>query len=123
MQILSDAAHNADGIGVFETTDRHWKSVVATPLMMPAAALASACLLRPWHVKHLVFGGILPVVPWTLISDGVVSNLRTYRARELQTMVSSIEAPNFRWKIGSVPLLFAGGPRANYLLGWRTRAT
>ena len=118
--ILADAAQHADGIGVFEASDRSWRSLLAMPLLAPAATWASSCLLRPWRPQHALFGALLPVVPATLFVDGVVSNLRTYQRHELQAMVDHIAAPHFAWKIGSVPMHFAGGPRVNYLLGWRT---
>lgn len=117
--ILRDAALNADGIGVFEGTDRSWRSLLSTPLLAPATAVISSCMLRPWQPKHALFGALMPLVPATLVMDGVVSNLRTYKRAELQAMIDDIDAADFMWDIQSVPMHTAAGPRVNYLLGWR----
>lgn len=121
-RILEDAARNADGIVVLESTRRSVSSLLQSlPIPLPAAWLV-AFALRPWRPTHLLWGLLVPVIPLVALWDTVVSNLRSYTVDELRAMVESIDAPDFTWKIGTVPM--ARAPmRTTYVVGWREAAT
>ncbi|MEM8933524.1 MAG: class I SAM-dependent methyltransferase [Acidobacteriota bacterium] len=117
-RILEDAAHHADGIVVLESTGRTWSNMLQTlPLPIPAA-LITAFGLRPWRPSHLLWGLLLPVIPLVALWDGLVSNWRTYTPEELRAMTDSIDAPDFDWEVGTVPM--AKAPlRTTYVIGRR----
>lgn len=117
--ILRDAAETGDGIAIFEVTGRTWLNMVQTLFVLPiAAAFLTVFLLRPWRPSNLLWGLLIPVIPLTAVFDGIVSNLRTYTVAELEALVARIDAPDFEWEIGTVPMPRTG-LRATYLLGWR----
>lgn len=117
-RILQDAARNADGIVILESTRRSWLGLVMSlPLPIPAAVLGGFCL-RPWSPLHLLWAVFIPVIPIAALWDGIVSILRTYSVEELESMVSELDAPDFTWDIGTLPM--ARSPmRTIYLIGRR----
>ena len=116
--ILANAAADADAIAVFECTGRTWANMLATCAIPLTSAVATAFLLRPWSWKNVLWSVIVPVIPFTAFVDGLVSNLRTYTEAELCAMVGSINAPDFAWEVGSVPIPHTS-LRATYVFGWR----
>ncbi len=118
--ILRDAAENADGIAILESTGRTWPNMLLTlPLPLPAAII-TAFLLRPFRFWHLVWGLLIPAVPLIALFDGIVSNLRTYTVEELRGFTREIDVPGFVWEVGAVDV--PGVPlKATYLLGCRER--
>jgi hypothetical protein len=121
--ILQDAALRSDGIAIFEATRR-------TPLHLTAMALGMAPLavaihswgLRPWRPRHVLWGTLLPVVPLSFGFDATVSVLRSYTSDELLAFTKRVDAPNFTWEVGSVPMPVSG-LSIQYLFGWRASGT
>ena len=119
--ILADAAQNADGIAIFETTRNHWKNMVQTLLVLPiASAFLTAFLLRPVRPSQLIFSFPIPIIPFTAVWDGLVSNLRTYTPDQLRELTEGLGDGSFRWEIGQVEVE-STGLLATYLFGWRER--
>ncbi len=117
--ILKDASEKADGIAVFESTARNWKHIAQTILVLPfAAAFLTAFMLRPIRFRNILWGLLIPVVPFTAAFDGLVSSLRSYTTQELEAMTRSLEPSDFAWEIGTVPIEKSRS-EATYLLGWR----
>jgi hypothetical protein len=59
---------------------------------------------------------MVPVIPFELLFDGLVSCLRTYRPEELHDIITALSATHYRWEIGensSSP----GKPPITYLIG------
>jgi len=59
---------------------------------------------------------LIPVTPFVLFFDGIVSCLRAYSVGELREMTSAIDSSGYRWEIGEksggwLPL------RITYLIG------
>ena len=117
--ILADAAAHADGIAVFEVTRNHWTNMLQTLVVLPvASAFLTTFLLRPVSWQQVVFGLFVPIIPFTAVFDGVVSNLRTYGEEDLREMTRGLGDGGFRWEIGRVPV-GSTGLQATYLFGWR----
>jgi len=116
--ILQDAAENADGIAVVEATGRSWRNMLATLPLPLVAAFITVFLLRPFRFRNLLWGLLVPVIPFTALFDGLVSNLRTYTVDELRQLTAKIDAPDFEWEVGTVEMPKTRLP-ATYLLGWR----
>lgn len=117
-RILRDAALRTDGLAVFEATRRSPGHLMAG-LAIPWIALA-LCLfaLRPFRWRNLAWGVLIPVVPLTLLWDGLVSMLRTYTVDELHEIADSLEVAGFHWEAGTFPLKRLP-LKGVYLLGWR----
>ena len=118
--ILRQAAEHTDGFAAFEITQRSWRNFLTVLVGVPLTSVVlCTVLLRPFRWHHLLWGLLLPVVPFTLLFDGLVSNLRSYSVEELQEITAAVGATDFSWEVGTEVIPKTGGLRATYLLGWR----
>ncbi|HSL18401.1 MAG TPA: class I SAM-dependent methyltransferase [Methylomirabilota bacterium] len=117
-QVLEDARRDADGIAVFEFTERKLWLWAVPVLLIPLLAAACTPFIRPFAWRRLLFTYLLPVVPAVAGWDGLVSNLRTYSPPELLELAELDADDPFVWRAGRVPALGLSG--ITYLVGWRT---
>lgn len=111
--ILQNAVDNRQGIGIFEAARRHPLTILST-LLMPVAGLVTAPFMRPLRISRLFWTWIVPVIPFVLFFDGVISCLRAYSQKELRVLVSQVKADDYVWQIGEQ----SGGPAPiTYLIG------
>jgi hypothetical protein len=97
--VLQDAVDAGQGIGIFEVTRRApW----AIALMIPWALLAFVTTLwaRPFRWSRLFWTYAIPLIPFVVLFDGVVSCLRTYRPEELRDIISNLQGREYRWQVG-----------------------
>jgi hypothetical protein len=101
-RILSDAIRSGQPIGIFEATERSLRCL----LLIAFAGVFSLFVMpfiRPIRATNLLFTYIVPVIPFLIMWDGIVSCLRTYTVEEMRRMVAEIpEAAAYDWQIGSV---------------------
>jgi hypothetical protein len=97
--ILQDAVARNRGIGIFEAPGRSILPFVFA-LLMPVVSFGLAPFLRPFTWSRLFWTYVIPVVPFVLWFDGVISCLRVYSPSELQEIVDGIGAQHYRWEIG-----------------------
>jgi hypothetical protein len=108
--MLRDAVEHEQGIGFFEVAKRRPRTILYA-CFMPVAALCLVPFMRPFRFARLVWTYLLPVVPFVLLFDGVLSCLRAYLPGELREMASRICASKYKWEIGE------SGP-VTYLIGY-----
>ena len=120
LKILSDAAHNADGILILEGTTRTWLNAASCLILPLPSVIVGSTRLRPWSPWHVLWHFFIPVLPIVAFWDGLVSTFRTYSVQELKAMTESIDAPGFQWEVGTLPMSRAP-MKATYLMGWRPR--
>jgi hypothetical protein len=114
--LLEDCARRRQGIGIFEAPARRALTVLSV-FFVPIAAWLFVPFRRPFRWSRLLWTYLIPVVPFVLFFDGLVSCLRAYSVGELQKMTSGIAAKGYRWEIGEesgglLPL------RITYLIGY-----
>jgi hypothetical protein len=112
--ILQDAVDNRCGIAVFEAARRRPLTILLTTLMLFAAFLIVP-FIRPFRVSLLFWTYLIPVVPFVLWFDGVLSCLRAYPPAELSELVSRVTPHDYIWDIGEVQGVIAP---VTYLLGY-----
>jgi hypothetical protein len=97
--ILQNAVDDGRNIGVFEITKR---SPLTIALMFPWALMPFFFTpwIRPFRWSRLFWTYLIPVVPFVLLFDGIVSCLRSYRPEELREMVGKLTAAGYQWQIG-----------------------
>jgi hypothetical protein len=97
--VLQDAVDARQGIGIFEITRRSPSSIA---LMFPWALMLFIFtpLIRPFRWSRLLCTYVLPIIPFVLLFDGVVSCLRTYQTQELREMVKNLSGIEYEWKVG-----------------------
>ncbi len=116
--ILQDAVNRQRGIGIFEAAGRNGMTLVLT-LLMPVWILALTPFMRPFRWSRMVFTYIVPVVPFLLLFDGIVSCLRTYSLKDLNRLTMGLAAEGYEWKIGESRGGFFPVP-ITYLIGLPT---
>ncbi len=123
-QILQDAVDDGQPIAVAEMVARSPLAmlgiVIAGLIVTPIVTLA----IRPFRWSRLLFTYVIPVVPLLVLWDGLVSCLRVYSPRELDALVSGLDAEG--WRFETARLKNPSGPiPITLLIGWPpgTRAT
>jgi len=112
--ILQNAADDGQGIGVFEAAKRDPLTILLTALM-PLAGFLTAPFARPFRISRLFWTYVIPVIPFVLFFDGVVSCLRSYSQKELSLLAAQVEAGNYVWQIGEQ---FGGLAPITFLIGY-----
>jgi len=62
--------------------------------------------VRPFRWSRLLYTYIVPLIPFMVLFDGIVSFLRLYSADELAAIVASVPGQDtYHWDIGGTPIL------------------
>jgi hypothetical protein len=97
--ILQDAVNKQCGIGIFEVAGRSVVTVLLT-FLMPIGNLVLTPFMRPFRWSRLLWTFIIPVIPFVLWFDGIMSCLRTYSLQELIELKSGLTVHGYEWKVG-----------------------
>jgi hypothetical protein len=97
--IIQSAVDSRQGIGIFEAPARTPLSISLT-FLVPLMALLSVPFVRPFRLSLLLWTYLIPVIPFVLWFDGVVSCLRAYSPIELSAMISDLKTNDYTWEIG-----------------------
>jgi hypothetical protein len=114
LAILQNVVDARQGIGVFEATQRRPLSLLLTLLMFFGGFL-TAPFIRPFRFSRLCWTYLIPVIPFVLFFDGVVSCLRAYSKDELAELVLKLDADDYVWEIGEES---GGLAPITYLVGY-----
>lgn len=98
--LIQSAVEAGQPIGIFEATQR---SPLCILLMLPTPlfALLATPFIRPFRLSRLLFTYVLPLIPFVILWDGLVSCFRTYTPDELKTMAASIPGSDrYIWEAG-----------------------
>jgi hypothetical protein len=114
--ILQNAVDSGDAIGVFEATRRAPMTILAGIGFVLVLFLATPWM-RPFRWSRLLFTYLLPIVPFFLWFDGIVSNLRSYGPGELRELTGQLGAngKKYHWETGELATRFTP---ITYLIGW-----
>ena len=114
--LLRDAVASRSGIGIFEGTQRKFSGIVGM-LFTPLLVWLLTPFIRPFRWTRLLWTYVLPVVPFVVIFDGVVSVLRSYTVAELTAFTEELSGSGYEWEVGETA---AQGLRApvTYLIGY-----
>ncbi|KAI0875818.1 hypothetical protein GGS24DRAFT_454032 [Hypoxylon argillaceum] len=89
--ILKNTVETSDGFGIFELQARTFSSFVSC-LLFGFFIFLIAPLLYWWSPQILFFVYVLPVVPFVLVFDGIISSLRTRTADEVEVLLRTCGA-------------------------------
>lgn len=117
--IIQNAVDTRQGIGIFEAPRRRTLSILMT-ILMPLSALLMAPFIRPFRLSRVVWTYLLPVIPFVLWFDGVLSCLRAYSPAELSELIRKLKANDYKWEIGEQTGWFAP---ITYMLGYPQNGT
>ncbi|NMH86570.1 hypothetical protein [Flavivirga algicola] len=117
-QILQNVINSNSSIAVFEAQERSLPSIIAM-LFSPLSVLFATPFIRPFKFGRIVFTYLIPIVPLFVLWDGVVSSLRTYSVKEMNTLVKNLDKKeSYNWEINKVK---SGSGVVLYLLGTKNR--
>jgi hypothetical protein len=114
--ILQNAAQSREGIGVFEVPRRHPLAILLT-FLMPIASFVFVPFMRPFRWSRLLWTYLIPVIPFVVLFDGIVSCLRAYSPAELAELANGVLVSGYRWEAGEVRDGISPVP-VTYLIGW-----
>ncbi|HEX3470836.1 MAG TPA: hypothetical protein VHT28_06575 [Silvibacterium sp.] len=97
--ILKDAFDQGQGIAIFETPKCDARTLLAV-FLVPLLTLGLVPRIRPFRWSRIFWNYCLPVIPFTLWFDGVMSCLRSYSQADLQEMIAGFTSENYRWEVG-----------------------
>lgn len=113
-QILQNAVDSGSSIAVFEAQERSFQSILAM-LLSPISVLFTTPFIRPFKLGRIIFTYLIPIVPFFVLWDGVVSSLRTYSIAEMNQLVSDLnQSDTYYWEIGKIK---SGPATILYLIG------
>ncbi|HEX3940108.1 MAG TPA: hypothetical protein VHX11_01335 [Acidobacteriaceae bacterium] len=116
IRILADAVRNRHGMASAEVTLRRPRALFVMCLM-PLFVWALTPRIRPFRWSRLLLTYLLPVIPFVVCFDGIVSCLRARTPEELLALTHRF--PEYIWKAGYgegrwlPPVYLIGVPRAN----------
>jgi hypothetical protein len=113
-RILGDAVEKRCGIGVFEMARRSPRTILMICLI-PFLSILLAPAIRPFRWSRLLWTWLIPLVPFVLFYDGIVSCLRAYSHREIEELIAPLKTPDYEWEIGEER---SGFLPVTYLLGY-----
>ncbi len=97
--ILSDAVSSKQPIAIFEFQRARLLDIFCLPLL---AVVPVASFLQFFHTRFswskLIFT-IIPIVPFILAFDGLISVLRTYSTPELKELAHKAGSEGYRWEV------------------------
>jgi hypothetical protein len=95
--VLADAVHAGEGFAMTEVTSRTLRAF-ATMFLMPVFALLLTPGMRPFRWSRLLLTYLLPLIPFVVFWDGIVSCFRTRTPQELLRLTAPF--PEYDWIAG-----------------------
>ncbi|KAI0421563.1 hypothetical protein F5X98DRAFT_328662 [Xylaria grammica] len=89
--ILKNTVETSDGFGIFELQSRTLSSFISC-ILFGFFILLIAPLLYWWSPQILFFVYIVPIVPFVLVFDGLISSIRTRTADEVEVLLRTCGA-------------------------------
>ena len=97
--ILTDSFERRDGIAIFEASERCARSLCAV-VFVPLLALLLTPGIRPFQWSRLLWTYFLPVIPFVLWIDGILSCLRSYSQADMAELIAGLDSESYRWQVG-----------------------
>jgi hypothetical protein len=116
-KVLTNAVERRKGIAIFETARREPKIILAI-CFIPFLILFLTLRIRPFRWSRLLWTYGVPVVPFVLWFDGLMSCLHSYSHEELGELVRSLPEESYRWEVGTQR---GGFLLVTYLIGYCRR--
>ena len=71
-------------------------------LGVPLAVLVLMPLARPLRWAHLLFTYLVPLLPFVMLWDGMVSMLGIYSPDQMRQFTADLQAPDYHWEFGYI---------------------
>ena len=112
-EVLRDAWEQRQPICIVELSERRIPNLLSGPVIV-VMFLIAIWFVRPFRPSWIVWCFLVPVLPWLVAWDGVISHMRVYTLDEMKAMVADLHSDGYHWDIGQ---LQHGPARVTYLRG------
>jgi hypothetical protein len=115
--VLADAVSAGEGFAMTEVTSRTVRAC-ATIFLMPLFALLLTPGMRPFRWTRFLLTYLLPLIPFVILWDGLVSCVRTRTPQELLRLTAPF--PEYDWTAGYAsgrwlaPVYLIGRPKPDH---------
>lgn len=103
VSIFRNAIENGYGIGIFELANRNPKTLLSL-CFIPFLILLLTPFIRPFRCSRLLWTYVIPMIPFVIFIDGIISCLRAYDLPELHEIVEQAKQTSspshYEWQIG-----------------------
>jgi hypothetical protein len=120
-QILLDAVNRREGVAIFEVPKRSAITIFMS-VIMAVGTLVLLPFLRSFTFSLFLWTYLIPVLPFVMWFDGVVSCLRAYTASELLQLTRVPALQPYCWKVGTLNRPFSPFS-VTYLIGYPNEPT
>lgn len=103
LAVLRDAVRAGEPIVILEMSERAPQTVLGSALI-PLFVFLAMPFVRPVNVLWLLLTYAVPVLPWTIAWDGLVSHLRTRNPAEMDALTAQLDAPGWTWTSQKIPV-------------------
>ena len=117
-RVLRNLTSKGDEIFIAEVTQRSVRAL-SFMLFAPLVVWLATPFIKPFRLSRMVFTYLVPIIPFVVCFDGIVSCLRTYTPNELRELFSKLDDLHYDWTIaeaagrGQLPVTYAiGVPKA-----------
>jgi hypothetical protein len=115
-KILQNTVNSRAAIGIFEFTEKRLDEIPLA-FLLPLFVFFITPLIKPRTFKRIFWVNIIPIIPWILTYDAIISHLTTYSPEDLKELVKGINSEGYVWKIGHVASKLRS-IRITYLIGF-----
>lgn len=115
-KILQDSVDSRSAIGIFEFSEKRLDKIPFA-FLLPLFVFIITPFIRPRTFKRIFWGNIIPIIPWVLTYDAIISYSATYSPKDLEELVKGVNAEGYEWKIGQIPSNLRT-VRITYLIGF-----
>lgn len=100
--IIQNAVESNSSLLVFESQERSFPSLLAM-FFSPLSVIFFTPFISPFSAGRLIFTYVIPIVPFIVMWDGIVSSLRTYSLKEMNDLISEVKGTeNFTCDTGKI---------------------
>lgn len=100
-QILQDAVDDRAPIAIVEFVSRNPIAILGI-CFAPLVTLLIIPFLRPFRWGWIPLTYLIPIIPFFILWDGLVSCFRCYSQKELLAMTQATSSPDYDWEVGKL---------------------
>lgn len=115
-KILQDSVDSRSAIGIFEFTEKRLDKIPFA-FLLPLFVFVVTPFIRPRTFKRIFWVNMIPIIPFVLTYDAIISHAETYSPKDLKGLVKSLDSEGYEWKIGQIPSPLRT-VRITYLIGF-----
>ncbi|KAB8294086.1 hypothetical protein EYC80_009540 [Monilinia laxa] len=97
-EILKNTVETADGFGIFELQERTLSSLI-TMFAMGIMIMGITPFYFWRSPGHLFFTYVIPIIPFVLVFDGIISSVRTRSAGEVEALMKKSGGDMEGWRV------------------------